>query len=257
MFNRCIALAFMVFLCCSAPASASSPDKRLQGVVDVKTLALSLDLKTFSGGEKTPASEAGLLERLQEAGWAPNKSGVFTVRMRNGMLTFRGDKELRQLYILPFTRRILPDKDPRPARTGSYVVVDENIEYVNYSSISVFGYIGRGSHSSGERYGLLPFNEDFIRLLSRDKITSYIITLTDTDADKAKRERAVYELYLKCRFTDKDPDYIRRQVNLKRATQESPNSRRITEYLLCVDVVGAFLYNKETRQVVREWKIEP
>lgn len=251
-----LALSAVICLLFAAPATAFQ-DKRLEGVVDLQKLSHSLDLRTFSSGKKSPGTDAEAREILQEAGWVPNSKGIFTLRMGNKMLTFRGDEKLKHFYVLPFTRNVIAEKNMRPVMTGSFVVVDENLEGGSYAKMTGFGYIGRGSHTRGERYGFLPFNQDFIRLLARDKITSYIFTITDMNVEDATERRREFELYFKCRFSDKSGDYIRRQSNVKLSSADSPNSRRIMEYMLCVDVVGAFVYNSKTGRVVREWSIKP
>lgn len=251
------AIAFYPFTAPAATAASVAKDSRLEGVVDIQKLALSMELKTFSVGSKSARTDALSRELLREAGWIPNKDGLFTLKMSNSMLTFRGDEQLGNFYVLPFTRYVIPEKRPRPAMAGSYLVVVENLDYANYAKISGFGYIGRGSHTKGDRYGILPFNQDFIRLLAHDKITSYIFTLTKMDVPAAQKKRYDYELYLKCRFTDKAQDYIRRQANIKTSSVRSTNSRRIMEYLLCVDVVGAFVYDRVAGKVLCEWRIDP
>lgn len=253
---RPVLVLFLALTFCP-PGAALAAEKDLRSAVDIEKLCLSLELKTFSNEKKSASTERLARERLVEAGWAQNKDGVFTVRMSNSMLTFRGDEELGHFYVMPFTRYVLPEKNPRPSATGSFVVVSENLETNNYAKMSGFGYIGRGSHTKGERYGLLPFNSDFIRLLTRDKITTYIFTITGINAEKFMAQRREFELFLKCRFSDKTQDYIRKQSNVKTSSSESSNSRRIAEYMLCVDVVGAFVYNSKTGRVVREWAIQP
>lgn len=255
-----LTLFLAIALCFSASgvqAAAKAPDKRLEGVVDLEKLILSMNLSTFSGDERSKKTDEKARALLAEAGWIPNAQGVFTLRMKNTMLTFRGDDKLPHFYILPFTRPLLASKKPRPAMTGSFVVVTEDLEGSNYAKMSGFGYIGRGSHTRGTRYGILPFNQDFIRLLVRDKITSYVFTLTDVDVEACKERRKEFELFFKCRFSNKTHDYLRRQDNVKLSSFDSPNSRRVAEYFLCVDVVGAFLYNTKSERVVREWAITP
>lgn len=247
---------FLLLFCFISTPTLAAKDKRLQGVVNIETLVRSLDLDTFSDDHKDAETESLIRKRLEEAGWVPNKTGEFTIRIQNNMLSFRGDDSLKSFYILTFTRNILPERRSRPVATGSFLVTEEKLKSANYAKISGFGYIGRGSHTSGERFGLLPFNQDFIRLLARDKITSYIFTLTNVIPERSMRQRHYYELYLKCRFSDKTGDYIRQQANIKTSSRESPSSRRIMEYLLCVDVTGAFVYNSKTGHIIREWRID-
>ena len=259
MYKRPLVYVLSLLILCSGSALAyAAVDKRLKGIVDIETLVHSMDLKTFSTSKKNGATEQAARERLEAAGWIPNKTGEFTLRVTNNMLSFRGDAALEHFYILTFTRTIIPEKrNPRPAMTGAFLVVNENLSFANYAKMSGFGYIGRGSHTSGERFGILPFNQDFIRLLSHDKITSYIFTLTNVDAARSEEQRKTYELYLKCRFSSKAHDYIRRQANIKTSSREAPNSRRIMEYLLCVDVTGAFVLNTKSGHIIREWRIDP
>lgn len=249
-----LTLLMLIFL---PPGSLFAAEQDLKAVVDIEKLCRSLEPNTFSTGEKNKYTEKEAAEHLVEAGWTQNKDGIFVVRMSNSMLTFRGDEELGHFYIMPFTRYVLPERNARPSPAGSFIVVSEDIETKNYAKMSGFGYIGRGSHTKGERYGLLPFNNDFIRLLTRDKITTYIFTVTGTNVEKFMSQRREFELFLKCRFSDKSQDYIRKQNNVKTSSSTSTNSRRITEYMLCVDIVGAFVYNSKTGRIVREWAIKP
>lgn len=248
-------LAAVLLLVPSASVFAMG-DKGLEGLVDVQILADSLDLKTFSGQKKTPGTEALVREHLIQAGWVPNSEGTFIVRMNGRMLGYSTNAKLHSLYIMPVTRPVIHTRKPLPAATGHYVVVDEDLSMNNFAAkMSGFGFIGRGSHTKGERFGILPFNKGFVRLLSGGDLSTYILTLDKVDTEKAKQERKDYELYLKCRFSRSTHDYIRRQDNIKKSSAESTNSRQITEYLLCVDVLGAVLYNTRTSSIVREWRI--
>lgn len=258
MYKRNLLFALsLLILCFYSGTIHAAVDKRLQGIVNIETLVHSMDLDTFYDEKKTPKTEQQIRELLEAAGWIPNKTGEFTLRIPNQLLSFSAGEELRNFYILTFTRNVIPGKRPRPIPTGSFLVVAENLKSANYAKMSGFGYIGRGSHTSGERFGILPFNQDFTRLLTRDKITSYIFTLTDADSERNMEQRRVYELYLKCRFTSKTDDYIRKQENIKTSSRGSANSRKITEYLLCVDVYGAFVYNTKSGLIIREWRIQP
>lgn len=257
--TRCSILALLVtVLLCFGGTPALAADKRLEGIVDVEKLAQSLDLKTFSDQKKNSATERQAREKLMEAGWIPNDKGVFTIRLCSSELSYLTNPEERSVYIMPLTRVILPIKRPLPSITDYYVVTYEALFMNNFSAkMKGFGYIGRGSHTKGSRYGILPFNKGFVRLLgSSGEVTTYIFTLNDVDTKRAKEDRLLYELYLKCRFSKGTHDYIRRQANVKTSSTESPNSRRIMEYMVCVDVVGAFLYNSKTGVVIREWRID-
>lgn len=255
--KRCfISLLFTALICSCAINGHAASDKCLEGIVDVQKLALSLAPDVFSDKKKTAGTELAAQEALKAAGWTPNSEGVFIIRLDNAMLSFKSNEDLKHFYIMPLTRRVIMDKRKKPVATGSYVVVSEDLENSNYAKMSGFGYIGRGSHVKGIRYGFLPFNQDFIRLLGQDK-AAYIFTMTGVDVNRAKQERFNYELLLKCRFTSKVQDYIRIQENVKTSSSESTHSRKIMEYLLCVDVVGAIVYDSKNNKVLCEWKIAP